>query len=342
MQKNMLLVGAGYFAQRVHLPVIKKLKLKSKIFIFDERQNLAKLVAKKFKLNFVDKLNQSFIKKNHVDFALVCYTREKSFYFSKKLLQFNLNVICEKPAAFELENIKKLILLAKKKKKIFRICYQKNFFNSVKFIKKNLKRIIKKYGEITHIHFELFNGDMRLGTKSFCRTKEKVLNKSLSEKIRTVPENLDVNYKIFANRYIHSINLFHNIFNFLSAKPKINFKIISKTNYVLNLYFKRKNISFLFGDYKYSKWHDHVNIFFEKAKISLKMVAPLDFKKKPELLFYDGNKKKNIKIKLKKNNIFFDQFKNFLKDLKNKNSQNFYDHIYLKDYSLINKIWKSY
>ena len=113
-------------------------------------------------------------------------------------------------------------------------------FTSVKFIKNNLRRLIKKYGDITHIHFELFNGDMRQGTRSFRRTKEKITNKSIDEKIKGVPKKLEINYKIFTNRYIHSINLFNSIFDFSKSEPKLNFKIISRTDYILNLLFKKK------------------------------------------------------------------------------------------------------
>ena len=300
MKKNILLVGAGYFAQRVHIPTIKKFNKDLKIFIFDERKKLAKLVGTKFNLLVTDELNQKFIQKNKIQNALVCYPKEKSYYFSKKLLKLNINVLCEKPAAYNMVNIKQLLSLAKKKKKIFRICYQKNFFTSVKFIKNNLRRLIKKYGDITHIHFELFNGDMRQGTRSFRRTKEKITNKSIDEKIKGVPKKFEINYKIFTNRYIHSINLFNSIFDISKSEPKLNFKIISRTDYILNLLFKKKNVTFLFGDYNYNSWHDQLTIFFKKAKIDLSMVAPLNFKNKTKLIFYDGIEKKNKNIELKK------------------------------------------
>ncbi len=155
-----------------------------------------------------------------------------------------------------------------------------------------------------------------------------------------MPKKFEINYKIFTNRYIHSINLFNSIFDFSKSEPKLNFKIISRTDYILNLLFKKKNVTFLFGDYNYNSWHDQLTIFFKKAKIDLSMVAPLNFKNKTKLIFYDGIEKKNKNIELKKNNIFKDQFNNFLEDTKSKRfSQNINERIYLKDYSLINKIW---
>ena len=50
MKFNLLLVGAGYFAQRVHLRYLKLNSNIKDIYIFDERQELAKKVAKKLRL----------------------------------------------------------------------------------------------------------------------------------------------------------------------------------------------------------------------------------------------------------------------------------------------------
>ena len=82
-----MLVGAGYFAQRVHIPTIKKFNKDLKIFIFDERKKLAKLVGTKFNLLVTDELNQKFIQKNKIQNALVCYPKEKILLFFKKITQ---------------------------------------------------------------------------------------------------------------------------------------------------------------------------------------------------------------------------------------------------------------
>ena len=141
--------------------------------------------------------------------------------------------------------------------------------------------------------------------KSFCRTNEKIKDKEIEENnLKDVSKKNLINYKIFSNRYIHSINLFHNLFPFLSKPKKINFKTITKSNYYLSFLISNINVSFFFGDYSYNLWHDRIVIFFQKAKVSLDMIAPLDFKNQSKLIIYDGIKKKNILIRLKKNNVF--------------------------------------
>ena len=58
--------------------VLKKFNKDLKIFIFDERKKLAKLVGTKFNLLVTDELNQKFIQKNKIQNALVCYPKDIS------------------------------------------------------------------------------------------------------------------------------------------------------------------------------------------------------------------------------------------------------------------------
>ena len=50
--------------------------------------------------------------------------------------------------------------------------------------------------------------------------------------------------------------------------------------------------------------------FFEKAKLTLSLNAPLNFEN-PKISIYDGNLKKNKSIKFKKENIFANQLNFF-------------------------------
>ena len=120
----------------------------------------------------------------------------------------NLHVLAEKPVVFKKENLIKL-MNSLKKENSFQICYQKRFFRQLFFEKKILEQE-KKYGSIKTVIFELFNGDMRNGTKSFCRTKEQINYgiRPYADSIKLANKSNLTNFKIFINRYIHSINLF--------------------------------------------------------------------------------------------------------------------------------------
>lgn len=339
MKINALILGAGYFSQRIHINTLNKNKKIKKIFLFDERKKLQDLVAKKFNLECLNSFNLQEIKEKKIKLVVISFVRELSFFYTQKAIKMNLHVLAEKPVVSKKENLIKIINESKKRKKVFQICYQKKFSPAIIFLKKNIQKMEKNYGSIKTVIFELFNGDMRNGTRSFCRTKEKIKHGSRSQKdlIKLKNHFNLINYKIFINRYIHSINLFSNIFKIKNYKVgKLN--ILSKYNYSFLIKKKINEFYFFFGDYNFNKWHDKITIFFEKAKLTLSLNAPLNFED-PKILIYDGNLKKNKNIKFKKDNIFANQLNFFLSSIYNKEYNNFLKE-YKDDYNICKKLWK--
>ena len=340
MAINALIIGAGYFSQRIHIKTLKNNKKIGKIFIYDEREKLAKKVAERFKIEIIKSLNLSEIKRNKIKVAILCFVRDLSFFYALKCLKLNLHLLAEKPVVQSKKNLEKLIFMAKKKRKVFQICYQKTFSPAIKYLALNLEKFEKVYGKLRIVIFELFNGDMRKGTRSFCRTTEKINYKKRNlndEKKLKILKN-KVKYKIFLNRYIHSINLFNHIFNFTKFKIE-KFSVISKYNYFLQLSKKNTQFIFNFGDYNFNKWHDKIMLYFEKAKMSIELNAPLDFSD-PKISFFNGLKKREKKIKISKNNLFKDQLSFFLNSIKKKNVYSNYS-IYKKDYMICDFLWNN-
>ena len=251
----------------------------------------------------------------------------------------NLHVLAEKPVVFKKENLIKLMNESKKKKIVFQICYQKRFSQAIIFLKKKILEQEKKYGSIKTVIFELFNGDMRNGTKSFCRTKEQINYgiRPYADSIKLANKSNLTNFKIFINRYIHSINLFSHIFKTDNIKiGKLN--VLSKYNYSFSIKRKMNQFFFFFGDYNFNKWLDKITVFFEKAKLTLSLNAPLNFEN-PKISIYDGNLKKNKSIKFKKENIFANQLNFFLDSINKKKLNNFFKE-YKNDYIICKKLWK--
>ena len=114
--------------------------------------------------------------------------------------------------------------------------------------------------------------------------------------------------------------------------------ILSKYNYSFLIKKKINEFYFFFGYYNFNKWHDKITIFFEKAKLTLSLNAPLNFEG-PKMIIYNGNLKKNKSIKFKKDNIFTNQLNFFLSSIYNKEYNNFLDE-YENDYNICKKLWK--
>ena len=86
MKTNALILGAGYFSQRVHIDTLKKNKKINKIFLFDERKKLQHKVAKKFDLDCFNPFpiaNKGFSDLSNLEYI---------FFVSAACLDFNLSI----------------------------------------------------------------------------------------------------------------------------------------------------------------------------------------------------------------------------------------------------------
>ena len=97
MKTNALILGAGYFSQRVHIDTLKKNKKINKIFLFDERKKLQNKVAKKFDLDCLNNFNLEEVTENKIKLVVISFVRELSFYYTLKAIKMNLHVLAEKP-----------------------------------------------------------------------------------------------------------------------------------------------------------------------------------------------------------------------------------------------------
>lgn len=60
-----LLIGLGFFSQNCHLKLLKKNRSIKKIYVFDEREQLTKNIAKKFNVINLNKKDFKKLKKKN-------------------------------------------------------------------------------------------------------------------------------------------------------------------------------------------------------------------------------------------------------------------------------------
>ncbi len=315
---NVLLVGLGFFSQNCHLKILKLNKSIKKIYVFDQRSILVKNIAKKFNVSIFKKNDFKNLKKK-IDFAIVSTDRSLTYKYSRLIISKKINLLSEKPMAFNYNYAKKLYDLSKKKGVVYEVGFQKNHDANFKILKKNINKLSQKYGKLKKISIELYGGDFRRNYKTIVRTDE-----NLKKKKFLLPNFLRkkfyVNYIVFCNRYLHSLFLFFDLLKIKNIKnfKEIKFNIYNIYNYKLNFLYSNKNILFKFGNYKSKGWHDKVFLHFEKAILKLSFKSPLLFE--TSHIFIKKNKKRFIKkllnIKKDSSNQFEEQLKCFIYKIK--------------------------
>ena len=163
---KLLVIGCGSIGKR-H---ISNAGLLSEVGIYDEDQNLAKLIAKETGANNFESLNSAF--KWSPDGVIVATPTHTHANIAKQVIEFGFDVLIEKPISNDLGNADNLIKHAKKlKRNIFIVCNMR-FHEGIANLQQNLHKVGKPLFARAHVGNYLPN--MRPGVdyqKLYCANK---------------------------------------------------------------------------------------------------------------------------------------------------------------------------
>mgnify|MGYP001319935873 CR=1 FL=1 len=130
---NIALVGFGRFGKKYY----KLLKKNQNFFL------KAIYRKKKFNKNIFQKLSASSLRQNKIKAAIICTPIDTHFHLANFFIKKRIPIILEKPAAKNLSEIKKLIVLSKNYKSTVLINHSDLFNNNLNFLISSIKNIGK-------------------------------------------------------------------------------------------------------------------------------------------------------------------------------------------------------
>ena len=155
MKKQVIaIIGLGYWGTIVTNTLVS-MNIFKKIYIYDSDYDKSKILKKKFGSK-VDYLNLNEIKKNkQIKNIFLATPPKENFKLLNSLIDFNKNILIEKPGLINSNHYKKIKkkLFLKKNKVSFGYIYIYN--NYIRYIKKIIKS--KKLGKIRYINFQRQN-----------------------------------------------------------------------------------------------------------------------------------------------------------------------------------------
>ena len=111
------IVGAGGIARICHIPGMKKLNNVEIIGIADIKEESAKSVAKEFGIPNVFKDYKKLIEMDEIDIVDICTPNCSHYQITIDSLKAGKHVICEKPLAISVQQVKEMINTARRYKK---------------------------------------------------------------------------------------------------------------------------------------------------------------------------------------------------------------------------------
>ncbi len=155
MKKQVIaIIGLGYWGTIVTNTLVS-MNIFRKVYIYDNDYNKSKIIKKKFGSK-VDYLSLNEIKKNkQIKNIFLATPPKENFKILNSLIDFNKNILIEKPGLINSNHYKKIKkkLFLKKNKVSFGYIYIYN--NYVRYIKKIIKS--KELGKIKYINFQRQN-----------------------------------------------------------------------------------------------------------------------------------------------------------------------------------------
>jgi len=141
IKKNILLIGGGRWSKILITEIYKNFKNIKIIFVFTRSKKKFEKWAINKNIKRICILKKlSLIKKKKCNFAIVANKNKDHFRFILKLIDYNFNILVEKPFIKNLKNFNKIYKLSKKKKLFILVSLQFMYSRYFFFIKKFLKK----------------------------------------------------------------------------------------------------------------------------------------------------------------------------------------------------------
>lgn len=102
--------------------------------------------------NYLEMAEKESLREDKIDFVSICTPNFLHYEIAKTFLLHNINVVCEKPLCFTLEEAKELEKIAKERKLVFAITYTYTGYTMTKIAKEMIKK--GKIGNIISVNVE--------------------------------------------------------------------------------------------------------------------------------------------------------------------------------------------
>jgi len=140
---NIALIGAGAFAQNMHIPNLQKMKDKYNLYAICDAKGLkAKDVAKQYKSNIATTNYDSILKDKNIDIVMICTRHNLHADYSIRALKAGKAVFVEKPIATNEEELLELETVLRETKQLFMVGFNRRFSPFAREIKKKIRNRI--------------------------------------------------------------------------------------------------------------------------------------------------------------------------------------------------------
>jgi predicted dehydrogenase len=269
-------VGAGYMAQKVHLPNIQGLPELELAALAEVRPELGKMTAERFRIPKLYRNHLELAADKDIEAVAVSGHFAGQGEIAREVLLAGKDVFMEKPMAVSVEQAQRILDAEVKSGKRVMVGYMKRYDGGNLLVKEYIDGW-KKSGEMGKVTFARNHGfcgswDAGLDT-AFATTKEKVPDVAPA-KPSWMPDKYYGGYIGYLQQYTHNINLLR---WFLGSGDDLKIRTVDldpEHGYSGVVIMSAGGVKCVLesGNVAYHAWDEHTQVFFEKGWV--RTVAP--------------------------------------------------------------------
>ena len=129
---NIGIIGAGNYSRTVILPLLHRQEEYNIVALADNKGSMAKQLGEKYNVNFISTDYNKLLDNKNIDTVYIATRHDTHQSIACESLKANKNVICEKPAAMNIEELDELMRCIHESRKIFHVGYNRRFSDFAK------------------------------------------------------------------------------------------------------------------------------------------------------------------------------------------------------------------
>ncbi len=336
-------IGAGKFAQAVHLPCFQQVPGCRVTMIADRRPELARQVAAKFNIPNAGQEPSDCANSPDVQALFVSVFRLTQGPAVRDALKAGKPVFAEKPMAMTADRAAELVDVARAAKAPFMVGFMKRYDAGVLEAHRLLQNELREQlGDILFARVWCFSRDYEAEFPNVIRTDER---RPAGQEVwatapHWVPDARHQDYDWFVNRSMHQVNLIRFLFGDDVAVRQAN--LASREAGFVALENARHPILLEMGTPKLTTWQEGVEIFFRKGRLLLEVPSPLDRSFMGRVTVEYGETREIKVIPRRMGWCFAEQARRFVDLVRGDASANISSgEDALRDYQLTESIWRT-
>lgn len=264
-------VGAGFMGQIAHLANFAEIEGCTVVAIADRRQELARLVARRFNIPKVYPSHHELLKDDEVEAVVAILPIPVTPVVAKDVLASGRHLMTEKPMACSYRTAEQLAEIADTKRLKYMIGFNKRHDPGVQFAQKAVAER-KKEEVITFARSHCYGGEWICGEHSVLRTEESVPQEEIPDtRPEWMNEEMKSKFVWFLNVWSHDINLMR---YFLGEGEVLSARFRGNTGLVL-FEFGGTIATLEIGGVQCHRWDEHIQVYFADGWVRCELPPPL-------------------------------------------------------------------